>query len=153
MRFIGNNLARIFVLLWMVAWLVACAPTIKPQENEFSNNQPPPAETLSPQIQGYPATPEEVIRAFLIVYPSTPVDAIQYLSPSLVQNLDEKSATELLPQEGEIHGFIIEEGSVSPETEQSQVLTSLAYPEQNYRVRFLLIIQDGHWFIENISLE
>ncbi len=153
MRFIGSNLSRILILLWMVVWLAACAPAPQPQESDVSLPQTSLTATKQPQSQDYPATPEEVIRAFLIVYPSTPVNGIQYLSPDLVQTLDEKTATELLPQPGEIHGFIIEEGSVNPGSEQSQILTNLAYPDLSYRVRFFLVIQDGRWCIENIALE
>ena len=153
MRFFGRKLTRFLILLWVTAWMVACAPSAQPQENDVSTTQPPVSITQPPQSQDYPATPEEVIRAFLIVYPSTPVNGIQYLSPGLVQNLDEVSATELLPQPGEIHGFIIEEGSASPGSEQSQILTSIAYLDKSYKVRFFLVIQDGRWCINNISLE
>lgn len=149
----GARFTRSVILLWLVVSLAACAPAAQPQATPLPVSQTTSITPEPPQGQEYPATPEEVIRAFLIVYPSTPENGIQYLSPAYVQTLNEKTATELLPQPGEIHGFIIEEGAVSPGTEQSQVLTSIAYTDQSYRVRFFLVIQDGHWCIENISLE
>lgn len=98
----------------------------------------------------YPSTPEEVIRAFLIVYPSDPVYAVQYLSPTLVSKLDAASASKLLPASGEISGFIIVKGDTSAESEKSEILTNIAFQNTSSEVQFNLEIVDGRWVINQI---
>jgi hypothetical protein len=98
----------------------------------------------------YPSTPEEVIRAFLIAYPSDPIYAVQYLSPSFVSKLDAASASKLLPASGEISGFIIVKGDTSAETEESEILTNIAFQSTSSEVQFSLVIADGRWVINQI---
>ena len=99
----------------------------------------------------YPSSPEEVIRAFLQTYPVDSVNAVQYLSPSLVKDLDVDSVAKLLPGSGDINGFIIESGSSSAEDEKSEILASIAFADVSTEVLFNLEIDDGRWVISKIS--
>ncbi len=98
----------------------------------------------------YPSTPEEVIRAFLISYPTDPVFAVQYLSPSYVSKLDSVSVSKLLPATGDISGFIIEKGDTSAELEKSEILTNIAFQSKSSEVQFNLEIVDSRWVINQI---
>lgn len=99
----------------------------------------------------YPSSPEEVIRAFLQTYPVDSVNAVQYLSPSLVKDLDVDSVAKLLPGSGDINGFIIESGSSSAEDEKSEIRASIAFADISTEVVFNLEIDDGRWVISKIS--
>lgn len=112
----------------------------------------PAAIDVTPAVSDnkYPSTPEEVIRSFLIAYPTDPVYAVQYLSPSLVSKLDASSVSKLLPASGEIAGFIIEKGDTSAESEKSEILTNIAFQSMSSEVQFNLEIVDGRWVIDQI---
>ncbi len=99
----------------------------------------------------YPSTPEEVIKGFLISYPLDQVYAIQYLSPSFVKNLNAETASKLLPDQGDVLGFIIESGSTSAETQNSQILTNVAFQNASYKILFTLEIVEGRWAINHIE--
>jgi len=117
--------------------LVTNTPGVKPDFTTTVDNQ-------------YPSTPEEVIRAFLIAYPSDQINAVQYLSPSYVSTLNEVSASKLLPATGEISGFIIEKGDSSAESEKSEILTNVAFANTSSEIQFNLEIVDGRWVINQI---
>ena len=99
----------------------------------------------------YPSTPEEVIKDFLIAYPVDQVYAIQYLSPSYVKILDAETASTLLPNQGDVLGFIIESGSTSAETQSSQILTNVAFQNASFKILFNLEIVEGRWAISQIE--
>lgn len=115
----------------------------------------PAALDVTPAVidNQYPSTPEEVIKAFLIAYPTDPIYAVQYLSPSLVSKLDASSASKLLPASGEIAGFIIEKGDTSAESEKSEILTNIAFQSMSSEVQFNLEIVDGRWVIDQIIVK
>jgi len=99
----------------------------------------------------YPSTPEDVIQSFLMSYPVDPVYAVQFLSPSLVKDLDADSVARLLPGSGDIKGFIIESGASSAEAEKSEILTNIAFDDLSAQVMFTLEIVDGRWVINKIT--
>lgn len=114
-------------------------------------NTPETEHTATKVVENqYPSTPEEVIRAFLISYPTDPIYAVQYLSPSFVSSLTAASATKLLPASGDISGFIIEKGDTSAESEKSEILTNIAFQSMSSEVQFNLEIVDGRWVISQI---
>jgi hypothetical protein len=112
----------------------------------------PAVQSITPTSSpsAYPSTPEEVIKAFLIAYPSDQVYAVQYLSPSYVKKLDENSVSKLLPESGEVTGFIIESGSTSAESEKSEILANVAFKDSSSEILFSLEIVDGRWAISQI---
>lgn len=112
----------------------------------------PEIKLVTPSVteNQYPSTPEEVIKAFLISYPTDNVFAVQYLSPAYVSTLDADSASKLLPATGDISGFIIEKGDTSAESEKSEILTNIAFQNMSSEVQFNLIIVDGRWVIDKI---
>lgn len=152
-----NNLRRYFevtlLLLLGLFLLTACQLKNTPQETQVVDTPAIQIQTASPTAEKneYPSTPEEVIRAFLIAYPSDQVYAIQFLSPSFVSTLNATSAAKLLPASGDITGFIIEKGSTSAEAEQSEILTNIAFENMSSQVQFNLEIVDGRWVIYQIA--
>lgn len=139
----------LFLLLGLIL-LSSCQLKNTPQESLTTNTPAAQPATLSVSENQYPATPEEVIKAFLISYPTDQVFAVQYLSPSYVSNLDADSASKLLPAPGDISGFIIEKGDTSAESEKSEILTNIAFQNMSSEVLFNLIIVDGRWVIDKI---
>jgi hypothetical protein len=139
-----------FFLLLGILMLVGCQLKNTPQESSVINTPVvQPASTTALDNQ-YPSTPEEVIRAFLIAYPTDQVYAVQYLSPSYVSKLDAATASKLLPASGDITGFIIEKGDTSAESEKSEILTNIAFQNTSNEVQFNLEIDDGRWVINQI---
>jgi len=108
-------------------------------------------EALNPAENQYPSTPEEVIRAFVISFPVDKITSVQYLSPSYVKNLDTESVARLLPEEGDITGFIIESGASSAESASSEILTNIAFKDSSAQILFKLEIVDGRWAISQIT--
>ncbi len=98
----------------------------------------------------YPSSPEEVVQAFVSTYPADQIYAVQYLSPAYVKNLDAQSVANLLPDSGEVTGFIIESGSTSVEGEKSEILASVAFESTSSEILFNLEIVDGRWAISQI---
>jgi hypothetical protein len=133
--------------------LTACQLKNTPQESVVTNTPAIKAVTTVGLDNQYPSTPEEVIRAFLIAYPTDPIYAVQFLSPTLVSTLDAASATKLLPASGEISGFIIVKGDTSAESEKSEILTNIAFQSTSSEVQFNLNIVDGRWVINQIIAE
>lgn len=131
--------------------LSSCQLKNTPQESLITNT--PEVQTVTPTVteHQYPSTPEEVIKAFLISYPTDQIYAIQFLSPSYVSTLDAASASKLLPATGDISGFIIEKGDTSAESEKSEILTNIAFESMSSEVLFNLEIVDGRWVINKIS--
>lgn len=130
--------------------LTSCRLENTPQESLIINT-PETEHTATKVVENqYPSTPEEVIRAFLISYPTDPIYAVQYLSPSFVSSLTAASATKLLPASGDISGFIIEKGDTSAESEKSEILTNIAFQSMSSEVQFNLEIVDGRWVISQI---
>jgi hypothetical protein len=138
----------------MGLFLLAACQLENPQQESVVTNTPTLStmvETPNMMINDYPSTPEEVIRAFIITYPTDPLSAILYLSPSYVSKLDAASASNLLPATGDVTGFIIEKGSVSAESELSQILANIAFENMSSLVQFDLEIVDGRWVINKIT--
>jgi len=144
-----HTINALFLLLGLIL-LASCQLKNTPQESLVTSS--PAAHEVTPTVleNQYPSTPEEVIRAFLIAYPSDQIYAVQYLSPSLVSQLDAASASKLLPASGEISGFIIEKGDTSAESEKSEILTNIAFQSMSSEVLFNLEIVDGRWVINKI---
>ncbi|MHB8087745.1 MAG: hypothetical protein ACYDH2_05790 [Anaerolineaceae bacterium] len=145
-----RNFINAFILLLGFLALTSCQLKNTPQESVVTNTpeiQTIPTTGIETQ---YPSTPEEVIRAFLIAYPSDPAYAVQYLSPSLVSKLDVASASKLLPASGEISGFIIVKGDTSAESEKSEILTNIAFQNTSSEIQFNLEIVDERWVIDQI---
>jgi hypothetical protein len=130
--------------------LTGCQMKNSPQESSVINT--PIVEAVSTTVldNQYPSTPEEVIKAFLIAYPTDQVYAVQYLSPAFVSTLDATTASKLLPAPGDISGFIIEKGDTSAESEKSEILTNIAFQNSSSEVQFNLEIVDGRWVINQI---
>ncbi len=130
--------------------LTSCQLKNTQQESLVTNT--PTLAISTPEVveNHYPSTPEEVIKAFLISYPTDPIFAVQYLSPSLVSNLDADSASKLLPASGDISGFIIVKGDTSAESEKSEILTNIAFQSMSSEIQFNLEIVDGRWVINQI---
>lgn len=142
-------LSSFFFLILIL--LTGCQPVNSVLENTPSATAT--LQALTPTVAEllYPSTPEEVIRAFLITYPVDQVYAIQYLSPNYVKDLDADSVSKLLPGTGEIIGFIIESGSSSSESEESEILVNIAFQDLSSEITFSLEIVDGRWVIRNIQ--
>jgi hypothetical protein len=149
-NFYQRNFINTLILLLGLVALTACQQNTTPQESVVTNTPEIQTATSTMIANHYPSTPEEVIRAFLIVYPSDPVYAVQYLSPTLVSKLDAASASKLLPASGEISGFIIVKGDTSAESEKSEILTNIAFQNTSNEVQFSLEIVDGRWVINQI---
>jgi hypothetical protein len=130
--------------------LSSCQLKNTPQESLITNTPAMQIATPSVTENQYPSTPEEVIRAFLISYPTDQIYAVQYLSPSYVSKLDANSVSKLLPASGDISGFIIEKGDTSAESEKSEILTNIAFQSMSSEVQFNLIIVEGRWVIDQI---
>jgi hypothetical protein len=139
----------LFLLLGLIL-LSSCRLKNTPQESLLINTPVVQPATTSVTENQYPSTPEEVIKAFLISYPTDQVFAVQYLSPAYVSTLDAESASKLLPASGDISGFIIEKGDTSSESEKSEILTNIAFQNMSSEVQFNLIIVDGRWVIDKI---
>ena len=154
MNILKNKYQRYFIngliLLLGLFILTACQLNNTPQESVVTNSPEILSATPVATDNQYPSTPEEVIRAFLIAYPSDPVYAVQYISPSLVKTLDASSASKLLPFSGEINGFIIIKGDTSAEGETSEILTNIAFQSSSSEIQFNLEISDGRWVINQI---
>lgn len=137
--------------LLIIILLTGCQPV-----NSVTQVSSDPTATLAvvsneSSAMVYPSTPEEVIKGFLISYPLDQVYAIQYLSPSFVKNLNAETASKLLPDQGDVLGFIIESGSTSAETQNSQILTNVAFQNASYKILFTLEIVEGRWAINHIE--
>ena len=149
------NLKRIitFTCLCGMVLLVGCQLQTATQTVEATEapTVQQDGETVAVTENMYPSSPEEVIRAFLQTYPVDSVNAVQYLSPSLVKDLDVDSVAKLLPGSGDINGFIIESGSSSAEDEKSEIRASIAFADVSTEVVFNLEIDDGRWVISKIS--
>ena len=145
-------IALLFVFI--LPLLSGCRMSITKATEEIITNTPA-VETLTPTAgeNAYPSTPEEVIRAFLITYPTNQIYAIQYLSPNFVQTLDEESASKLLPESGDVTGFIIESGATSAESEKSEIVANIAFQNTSSQVLFRLEIIEGRWVINEIAAQ
>lgn len=132
--------------------LAGCQSKVIPLETLVAATSTLEATDAAVMENQYPSSPEEVIRAFLITYPSNQVYAVQYLSPSYVKDLDSASVAKLLPETGEITGFIIEQGSASAESEKSEILAKVAFQNSSNEILFSLEIVDGRWSISNIEI-
>lgn len=131
--------------------MTGCQPVISNSMTSIDESVIPSSEP-APEIETvYPSTPEEVIRNFLIAYPTDQIYAIQYLSPSFVKDLDSDSVARLLPDEGQIMGYIIESGSTSAEAQRSEILTKVAFQNSSFGLLFRLEIVDGRWAISTIE--
>jgi hypothetical protein len=134
--------------------LTSCRLGSTPQESLIINTPEIAKETpMVVDENQYPPSPEEVIKAFLIAYPTDPVFSVQYLSPTLVSSLDADSASKLLPASGDISGFIIEKGDTSAEMEKSEILTNIAFQSISSEVQFNLEIVEGRWVINQIIVK
>lgn len=133
--------------------MTACQLENPPQESvvTVTPTLPIPVETPLMVNNEYPSTPEEVIKAFIITYPTNPISAILYLSPSYVSKLNAASASNLLPASGDVTGFIIEKGTISAESEQSEIIANIAFENMSSQVQFNLVIVDGRWVINQIA--
>jgi hypothetical protein len=146
-RSIFNTL---FILLLGLLLLTSCQVN-NPQQESLATNTPGVQPDITTAVENqYPSTPEEVIRAFLIAYPSDNIYAVQFLSPTFVSTLDDVSASKLLPGSGEITGFIIEKGDTSAEGEYSEILPNVAFETTSREIQFNLEIVDGRWVISQI---
>lgn len=148
-----HNFTIAFILLLGLILLTACQLENPPQENVVTVTPTLSMQVDTPAVinNDYPSTPEEVIRAFIITYPTNPISAILYLSPSYVSKLDAASASNLLPASGDVTGFIIEKGTISAESEQSEIIANIAFENMSSQVQFNLIIVDGRWVINEIT--
>jgi hypothetical protein len=150
MKVQSKNLVRPIILLCVVL-LVSSCKTAPPQEND--SNQPVFTSTTAPEVyvRTYPSTPEGVVGEFLKIYPGTPENGIQYLSPEFVLKLNETSALTLLPEQKEVSGYIIKQGSSSAESAKSEIIMDISYDQAIYSIKFFLVIEDGRWVITGIS--
>lgn len=112
----------------------------------------PPSTTQINTTENFAlTTPEEVVHAFLSVYPGSPPDAIKYLSPRMVVSLNEQTALTLLPQQQIPIDFFIKQGAANLDLQTSVVVVELVYDAAKYWVEFDLIVIEGNWLIDNIS--
>ncbi|KAF0109972.1 MAG: hypothetical protein FD147_1944 [Chloroflexi bacterium] len=149
---VKHKIVNIYIILLCVLLLLTgCLENKNAQENIIIPVLSSPTATQIVYSESYPSTPEDVIREFLAIYPDSPVHAIKFLSPAYVQRLDERSALDLLPEQGRPSGFIISQGSSSAESEKSEVFVNIAYNDNTYEAVFSLIIQGGRWLIEKIA--
>jgi hypothetical protein len=135
--------------LLVIFYLAGCQGRQIPQEGAFLTPEfQIPAQNSN--LNEYPGSPEGVVQAFLKVYPETPVDAVQYLAPSLVSQLNEQTILKLLPGNGIINGFLIVQGAASAETERSQLTADIEIEGKLYQAEFHLITDQGYWRIDQI---
>lgn len=141
------------VLVFALLLISGCRMSVTKQSESITDT--PAVEPVTPTAgeNSYPSTPEEVIRAFLITYPTNPIYAVQYLSPGYVRDMDEDSVSKLLPESGDVTGFIIERGSTSSESEKSEIVASIAFQDSSSQVLFRLEIVDGRWVISEITTQ
>ena len=137
--------------LFIILLLTGCKPV---SSIKVPSSEPAMTTAATPNLSStmvYPSTPEEVIKSFISTYPIDQVYAIQYLSPTYVKNLDADTASKLLPNQGDVMGFIIESGSTSAESLSSQILTNVAFQNASFKILFSLEIVEGRWAISHIE--
>lgn len=139
------------MLLWVFLLLAGCGFQKDPQEFNSTITTSESTPTILPDGD-YPANPEGVVHAFMVLFPQDPGSAIQYLSPQLVAGLDENTLLNLLQIPGTVDGYMMLEGSGSAAAEYSQIKIAISSNQQTYLRLFDLTIQNGLWQINNISI-
>jgi hypothetical protein len=152
MRLIHTSLILTSIVALGFTGLTACVKSTPQPELPTLETQTQ-IESTPLGAPGYPSSPEDVVSTFLAVYPSTPVEAIRFLSPGLVSKLSESTALSLLPSRIEITGFTIKQGATNVEMESSAILVDVGYQNGAREVTFNLIIVDGRWMINTISAQ
>lgn len=100
---------------------------------------------------GYPATPEEVVQAFLTAYQESPDIMARYLSQSRLRELPGGGAVGLLGINGELGGMMIDSAAVSLNPPSASIGVTIQSGGANTTRMFTLIQEAGQWKIQTIE--
>lgn len=113
---------------------------------------PTPSEETLPTPEGYPATPEDVVSAFLRAYQEDANLMFQYLTPALQSQLPAEGITEVLAFDGVLEGFAIQSGSSGATPEMSVVTVNVQINGVGAQRNFYLTLVNQMWQIDAIEI-
>lgn len=126
----------LFILPCLLLLMFACSfPTVQDsQQSRVDEN--------------YPATPEGVVKEFLINYEENEANLSSYLTKSQTS----EDAVEMLQMNGMLMSFMIRSASVIPEPPTAIIEVQISLSGEEVGRIFHLIQEKGQWKIDSIEL-
>jgi len=100
----------------------------------------------------YPATPEEVVKAFVSLYPDNPEQMRQYLSSNLISKLPKGGPIALLKFNGALSGFSIDSAAVNPDPAGAIIKVRVDVGGAVKNRTFVLVKEKEHWVIDAVRI-
>ncbi len=109
-------------------------------------------ESVVPPSSTYPASAEEVVKAFLAAYPDDPDEMKGYLSSGLLANLPADGAAGAAQLSGVLEGFTIQSGAASTNPPYAVVQVELKLNGVSTVRIFQLVGEAGLWKINFVDI-
>ena len=135
-------------LKWLIV-IVACGLLAACNYPGYSNNNANPASGQQTAV-GYPANPEEVVKAFLSDYQENPDQMQQYLSQRAIAHLPAGGSIGLLQFNGALAGFSIQAGSFNQEQSLASVRVDAEVGQAAVSREMVLLKENNRWVIDAI---
>ncbi len=129
------------------------APTLPPKSPPPTAPAPAASQAAPTQAPegAYPASPVDVVQAFVEAYPDAIPEMERYLSKAMRAALPRGGPGELLKVQGDVNGFTVLSGSVVPDPPQALVIAAIQAGGARVERTFSLVQEKGLWVINGIQ--